>query len=573
MKLFITFLVTIGLVAFGADDLPSIYTTGLPNGDWSTTGVPGGIPSVTTISTTLNPGATISQINSAIAAAASNSCVYLTAGTYNLSANQIVIAKDGVVLRGETNSVGFPLTILNSCDVRMAKCNWPSFNQADPDNPFSDVTGSIDQGINSGYTEGSTSITLAANANNNFEVGDLFMMDQTFDGTFVKSSTAGWAHRSGRPYNFIGLVTGKSGATITFTPPLLGQYWNSARTPQAFGWSVLRGHTLKMAGMEDLDIRGNSSSYIISGGPAYGCWLKNIRLNGWATSGNGDAGTRWAYSSQCSIVMNIFRDQAAVSSGSYAVYPTVVSYFDISHNFFTNLALAMPSICMVGSSFTYNAGVGPYPYSPANYFAEYIFPHGGHDHHNLYEGNWFEGPFIIDGITGNNNNDRIAIVRNRLKGWATGKEGGLVPIAMDADMDDIAILSNILGSHEYHTAYSQMVSVDPTCTGIIKTNNYNTVNQGVNSAETHAGGNTTQVSYRLPDTKLGFWGNLPWPSFEPTVTQGTNTLAYTNTPTGFRNYFSLGWPGGESVPPPVEGPRGEVGGKTSFGGKVSFGAQ
>src|SRR6266571_1321872 len=67
--------------------------------DWSQAGIPGGIPNRTTICATLNPGATYTQINTAIAACPSGQVVFLNAGTYNLSGS-ISIAKSTVTLRG-----------------------------------------------------------------------------------------------------------------------------------------------------------------------------------------------------------------------------------------------------------------------------------------------------------------------------------------------------------------------------------------------------------------------------------------------------------------------------------------
>ena len=67
--------------------------------DWSAAGVSGGIPPRTTICATLNPGATISQINSAIANCPSGQVVYLNAGTYNLGSGLISL-KNNVTLAG-----------------------------------------------------------------------------------------------------------------------------------------------------------------------------------------------------------------------------------------------------------------------------------------------------------------------------------------------------------------------------------------------------------------------------------------------------------------------------------------
>src|SRR5438876_11669928 len=68
--------------------------------DWSAAGVPGGIPSRTTICATLNPDATAAQINGAIAACPGDQVVKLTAGLYNLSAGIVFNNKNNVTLRG-----------------------------------------------------------------------------------------------------------------------------------------------------------------------------------------------------------------------------------------------------------------------------------------------------------------------------------------------------------------------------------------------------------------------------------------------------------------------------------------
>src|SRR5690242_6118248 len=68
--------------------------------DWSKAGVRGGIPNRSTTCTTLNPGATASQINSAIASCPSGQVVYLNAGTYGGLSGIIFNGKSGVTLRG-----------------------------------------------------------------------------------------------------------------------------------------------------------------------------------------------------------------------------------------------------------------------------------------------------------------------------------------------------------------------------------------------------------------------------------------------------------------------------------------
>ena len=68
--------------------------------DWSQAGVIGGIPNRTAICATLNPGATATQINAAIASCGSGQVVFLNAGTYTLSSGIRFNNKRDVTLRG-----------------------------------------------------------------------------------------------------------------------------------------------------------------------------------------------------------------------------------------------------------------------------------------------------------------------------------------------------------------------------------------------------------------------------------------------------------------------------------------
>src|SRR5467141_4723197 len=66
--------------------------------DWSHAGIPGGIPNRATICASLDPGSTAAQIDAAIAACPPDQVVFLTAGTFTLSAG--LNMKSDVTLRG-----------------------------------------------------------------------------------------------------------------------------------------------------------------------------------------------------------------------------------------------------------------------------------------------------------------------------------------------------------------------------------------------------------------------------------------------------------------------------------------
>src|ERR1051326_1280550 len=67
--------------------------------DWTQAGITGGIPYRKTICATLSPGATFTQINSAIAAC-NNGVVFLNPGTYTLAGGIVFNNKSNVTLRG-----------------------------------------------------------------------------------------------------------------------------------------------------------------------------------------------------------------------------------------------------------------------------------------------------------------------------------------------------------------------------------------------------------------------------------------------------------------------------------------
>lgn len=553
-------LVFCSVTARAADDWPVSLRTISPGNVWTNVGCIVDPDTVTTVFVVMGTTSTAAQINTQLNSCPSNAMVVLTNGTFSSLAGDITIQKNGVVLSGLTNANGLPTTILNGGKVRMGKALWPD--------PSADPISSIN--ISSGLTEGSTSITLASSANADFAVGDLFAIDQTDDGTNVRTSTTGWAHRSGRSYIVLRKCTSKAGAVIGFEPPLVGKYWSAGQDPEAWGWSSYSGATLLTAGVQHLQFIGSTSSYMIEAGPMDGGWIRNLRISV-GSSGAGSARIRLAYCIRTTVTDCIIPDSPIGSSSAYAIYPTVGSFLDISHNIVTNYGLFLPSISMSTSFIGYNTCIGPFPYpSPDTFLAEYVFPHGGHDHDNLYEGNWIGATFDADGIFGGNSGNS-GLVRNRIMGWYAGKTSNRVPITMEpTGMVNYTILGNVLGAEEYHSSYSQIYNIDGSTVGLIRTNNYNTADNGVNSAEAH-GGNTTANSYRFSSRPAKFGDTEGvWPPYGPESTQGTNTLSYTNIPSGFRAYFGF-WPdgaGGSSV-----GERSTVSGSVTVGGKVTISAQ
>jgi len=503
-----------------ADVFPVSRRGGLVNTLWTSAGVTGGRPTVTTINATFSPGITLSQLNAAIAACPSNQVIKLNPGTYNFSGGMINLTRNGVVLRGATNSAGQPTTHLVNVVLQMSPFWFPSGPSGGwPQKTTRSVTG--------GLTEGSTSITLSSTPNSDFVVGDVFLLDQTDDGVLVKTDTQSDSYlRSGRSYCQALQITGISGNTVSFRPPLLGSYWSTGRSPEAVAWSSVLGRSAVKIGLEDMDIiKGSGNAiYTIRMGPAVDCWVRNVVVDV-----NTSASIRMSFAVNCEIVHSTFHDTSGTGSGTYATLPAVVTSCKVEDNIFTNLSLAMPCISAVGSSFSYNYGVGPYPYTQQSWFAEYMFPHGGHTHHTIWEGNWLDGPIYFDVVFGNNNSDN-GIVRNRIKGWAPTKTANCQPITLENDMDNTTIIGNLLGENSFHSTYSQMYDIHTSCAGTLIKHNYNTVNDGVNAAEA-LGADTVRDSYCY-NSRPDWFGDRPWPPFNPSTFA---QAAATSIPAGYRS--------------------------------------
>lgn len=534
----------IPLGVMAADSYPTNRRTDWPSGILSNAGVSNGIPTYANAVLHDN-SSSASTINSSISSLANDTAVLLTNKTFNLGSGRLQITGNRRVLRGMTNSFGYPTTILNIGDLRIGSDIGPAENWN---------TKCTAIGINSGLASGSTSIVVASTPNSDFVAGAVILIDQTDDGTNVKDSSLDWAHRPNRSYAQAVQITSISGTTINFYPPLLGAYWSGSRTPQAVGWNNLTGGTVQWSGLENLIINGGSL-YVTCIGRAANCWIKNCVLTGWPSSG-GSAGTRIMYATMISDVDNIYHDAPLASNSSYAIYPTMASYFLIQNNGFNNIGLGIPGISMVGGVIAYNAQIGTVPYNPSSWIPEWLFPHGGHSHDTIYEGNFTEAPIYFDAIFGGNNS-YIGIIRNRTQGWASGKTGNTVPVTMEADMDNITILDNILGTKGVQGSYNSIFGIDASVGSLIRTNNWNSVDEGVHTGE-GIGANATANSYYLTGT-LEHLGNLAFPPYGASVgASATNLTAYTRIPAGYRLADE-----NNAWPPAAEG------GGTSGGGGAS----
>ena len=251
-------------------------------------GIPGGIPSRTTICATVDAAAygdgstdATAAIQSAIDGCPEGQVVLLPAGTYRLTSNLEI--KKGIVLRG----AGPALTRLratlppSSVAVIYLWSGWPTYGSAVK------VTADV--------PKDATSIPVADAST--FAAGDIIQIDQLDDTSYVYDGDCPWfkrpdygppttGHRSQGQTVEIASIAGN---TLNLTTPIhLG--FKLAFAAQVFKPT---GRVTRYAGLEGVYLTGGRNNQITMLGCAY-CWVANVESDGTtpasATAPDGVAG-------------------------------------------------------------------------------------------------------------------------------------------------------------------------------------------------------------------------------------------------------------------------------------------
>jgi hypothetical protein len=521
--------------------------------------VPGGIPNRTTIYTTLNPGATAAQINTAIANCPSNRVVYLSAGTYNVGAINLA-TRNGVTLRG----AGPGQTIINS--TATSACI------------FSDQYGfGSGVSISSGYTKGSTDIVLSSASG--FSAGNLIMMSQNDDTSLVRTSGA-----PGRHMEYMARITSVSGNTVTFAPPLP---WGLSSTLAPQAAKLNGGNGLSWTGVEDMTINnlGGANDIIFFVG-TYACWVKNVELT--------RAENTFVFLVSClqNEVRHCYVHTAAnfpANSDGYGVYVYAgTTYTLIEDNIFHQLAHGILQTASSANAYLFNycrditLNGWPYQFSGMN------ASHGAQPMMCLWEGNISE-QFQADGYHGSASHQTL--FRNWLHGLSNlGATGNRKMISAERGSYYFNVVGNVLGDASWTNAsgfaYSMTGEPDYNSAAVIYRLGYpNMSNNGtqagdvavtwplisnnsypdvtvVNTMLRHGNydwknraivWDSANSDHSIPaslfyTSKPAYFGNRPWPPFDPA---SPTSASITNIPAGYRYQFGVDPPAGGPTPPPA----------------------
>jgi hypothetical protein len=415
--------------------------------DWTQAGLPGGIPSRSTICANVLTTDNTAAIQSKINACPANQVVQFPSGTWNLSGS--IFANKGIVLRGN----GPTHTLINlSGNIFLGTSGSGNMGGYPANLGSTNWTG--------GLTKGSTVLTLASTAG--VVAGQRIVLDQydspnvfTFavEGECTSGNSCG---RNDSPLQFNGadsraqfeiveIQSVDSPTQITIKTPGVAYNHSSGLAPQAFYWNTSGAQgpgNIKYAGIEDMKINANFNDFAISMPFCDYCWVQNVAITNIARSA---VFFWWGYRDEV-------RDSyisASNTSGApteYGIELLATSFAKVENNILfgvTSPILPESSYGVVaGYNYTLNTASG-------NQFGSFE-PHLAHNYLQLYEGN------VVDEIMYDNSwgsSSQNTAFRNRLSGNSPNKTNYRQAMKINAHNHDMNIVGNVIGDPTLHTRY------------------------------------------------------------------------------------------------------------------------
>jgi PKD repeat protein len=438
-------------------------------------------------------------IQQAIANCPSRSAVYLPAGTYRLT-SQLSIGTKSIVLRGD----GPGRTFLKS------ESGGQGISIAEESGPI------LSRGLSSGYTKGSTTITVSSVSG--LSVGNYILVNQTNDPSVCEDMHS-------YQYDAIAQmvkITAISGNTLTINRPLYYTY-SASFSPKVEKYACVEG-----AGVEDLYIEMvNAADASIRLWAAANCWVKNVE-----SYNAGAAHVRLKECYACVVRSSYFHHaHGYAGSEGYGVFLFGRNTDNlIEDNILYHLRHGVTiewGGC--GNVIAYNYATRFYDesYPNTDWLMESLHAHGGHPYMNLFEGNICPNVVFDNAIGSSRHNTAF---RNHAERYSQGASLNLNAIEVQMNNLYENVIGNVLcrpgdtGSYEVQSSargvyklgcnQSDCSAPDPRSKAtLLRHGNFDYVT-GTTHWDPAIEERNLPNSYYLT-SKPSFFGTLPWPMIGP----------------------------------------------------------
>lgn len=506
-------------------------------------GVSGGIPSRTTIYSTLSPSGADDTlaIQTAINNCPAGQVVKLNAGTFNITSLSM---KSNMTLRGS----GLGTTILRGTSTTSSSLiNFQGTGYS------WDLSANPAVNLSGGYTKGSTSITTSTA--HGWKAGDIIVIDQLNNAlddppvTNIGSNGAcTWCGRAsgGRALGQVAKITGVPASnTATLEIPL---YWNydSTLAPQAVKVNAM----IVSAGVESLTVdngasgNANQKNYgTISMTAASNCWLDQVEGIGsyvsmvkmQQTYRNTIRGCKF-HEGVPAIPINGIQYGSGRGYGIWMSPWASANLLENNQLYHLSAGVIMNGVAS-GNVISYNYIHDIY-YIDNNWGREAISSHGAHPIMNLIEGNYSSETITSDFYWGSSSHN--VYFRNK-QAMTAGKTCGTWTVALYQNNRYYSMVGNVFGTAAYENAYEQSSAAFSVCPGprsiymlgysnpngsvtgldalvsttLLRHANWDSVSNGIvwNGSNDRA----LPPSFYL-SSKPTWWGSLQWPCIGPDVT-------------------------------------------------------
>ena len=440
--------------------------------DWSQAGVVGGVPSGswTQCGSTIAAGASASTIQAAIEACSANHYVQLGAGTFNLSTG-LRLDKSNVVLRGMgANQTKLVFSGATGCFYGGATICISSdvTTYGNSQNPNTGRQGGTNAASwSSGYSQGTTSITLSNvgstgitngqyiyldQANETSPTSGLFICDTTncsIEGGSPGQTTNGVNHSQLQVVKVTGgcssKCTGAGPFNVTITP-LYGKNWSSSKTPTAW-WPL---STVQYSGVENLSLDLASSGLSDNGSAVNIFNSANSWVSGVAILHGSRAGVWIMLGAHNTIQNSYFYQTLDSASQSYGIEEDLATDNLVVNNIMQQVTAPLQGGSQFGNTFAYNYMINHYQNQSANCMYPAEVTHDAGAEYNLWEGNFAEDmeADIVHGSAGLN-----TAYRNQFTGYELGKTCTTIGIFFDPYNRYENAVGNVIGTPGITTAY------------------------------------------------------------------------------------------------------------------------
>jgi hypothetical protein len=520
-------------------------------------GIVGGIPNTSTWTQTTSTG-TFADVQNRVSTAAANTVINIPAGSYDWGSGGAVTqfldfqgSANNILIRGAVDVNGAPTTLITFQRYIYIRGHYDS----------SGFTSNVLQ-LASSAVQGATSITVTGTINPAYwRSGQIYCLNQQTDTSFCQPTgeETGLLDIPGRALMQCVKITSIVGQTINFECPIAYPF-STAFSAQitSNGYDPSAGSAKAGIGFENLSITCPAGGTFADGNinvfdfeTCDSCWVKNCSV----IDQPGRIGIHTVSCYRCEFRHNYISNSHLFGAGQgygIAIYYETHGCL-IEDNILELLHVNLQ--CNYGSTgnvFAYNyerSGL------PATQQVDTIDTHGCHTWWTLFEGNYGDDKILLDFIHGSGSNNTC--LRNKINGW--NPTNGYDQCAFESGPYNrhCNAVGNVLGTAGQHTFYMAVTpgswdaNVDKPIYSIGFNNplglfvppsetvavsdlflalNYNTVNAGINAAETNA--QPLPNSYYLASKPANF-GILTWPPFDPAVTR-PDLLGPATIPAGYR---------------------------------------